>query len=424
MMHDIDNYHRTPAMTRNRKTRLVSFLFWICFMGLVPVNLAGCEQMPFSGLFTKDLDLIRVSPSEYPLFDDDMNFEGLTESMGQSLSYLNIIPENRKFVFGEDVFDAHHMQKSIAHFTEFIETRPSAETLNQFIAKHYRVYRSKGRDRKKQVLFTGYFEPILKGSPVQTGIYKYPIYSRPDDLVTIDRSFYLSEEKKGPYIGRLSGRRILPYLERKEIEKDPLFSEKARPLAWVSDRVQLFFLHVQGSGKVTFPNGDFIRVQYDISNGRPYQSIGQYLIDRKKISVKNMSMQAIEDYLKNHPEEIQPVLNYNPSYIFFKKTKDGPYGSIQAKLVPGRAIASDRHIFPLSALAYIETQKPLVDPSGRIENWVPLSRFVLNQDTGSAIKGPGRVDLFWGSGQYAEMAAGHLKHTGTLYFLVLDPDLT
>ena len=413
-------------MQRYRHTRMIKLLLWICLICLGPVNLGGCEPLPFSGFFSEDLDLIRVNPSEYPLFDDDMDFEGLAESMEESISYLNVIPKNRKFVFGKDVFDASHMQRSIAYFNEFIETKPSAEILNQFIVKHYRVYRSKGRDRKKQVLFTGYYEPLLEGNSVPTDVYKYAVFGRPDDLVTIDRSFYLSADKSnsGPFIGRLAGRKILPYPERGEIETNPLFAKKATPLAWVADPVQLFFLHVQGSGKIAFPNGDFIRVQYDISNGRPYKSIGQYLIDHGKIPAEQMSMQAIDAYLKDHPEDIQPVLHYNPSYIFFKITEDGPYGSIQAKLVPGRSIASDRQVFPLSALAYIETQKPRVTDAGNIENWVPLSRFVLNQDTGSAIKGPGRVDLFWGSGEYAEMAAGHFKHTGALYFLVLDPDVT
>ena len=413
-------------MQRHKNLRRINLFFWICFLSFVPVNIAGCDQLPFSGFFSEDMDLIRVAPSEYPLFEDDMDFEGLVESMGESLSYLNVIPQNRTFVFGKDVFDASHMQKSIAHFTEFIETNPSADRLNQFIATHYRVYRSKGRDRKKQVLFTGYYEPLLAGSPVKTTVYQYPVYSRPDDLVTIDRTFYATADRTGPgpFIGRLAGRRILPYPERKAIETDPLFSQKAAPLAWVADPVQLFFLHVQGSGKIAFTNGKVIRVQYDISNGRPYKSIGQYLIDQKKISVKKMSMQAIDAYLKENPQDIPSVLHYNPSYIFFKKTEDGPYGSIQAKLVPGRSIALDRQVFPLSALAYIETQKPQLSDAGKIENWIPLSRFVLNHDTGSAIKGPGRVDLFWGSGQYAEQAAGHFKHTGALYFLVLDPDVT
>jgi membrane-bound lytic murein transglycosylase A len=116
------------------------------------------------------------------------------------------------------------------------------------------------------------------------------------------------------------------------------------------------------------------------------------------------------------------VFNYNPSYVFFKIETDGPLGNINVRLTPGRSIALDRKIFPPAALTYIETEKPLIDGTGDINGWTKCSRFALNQDTGGAIKGAGRADLFWGNGHYAEIAAGHLKHPGKLYFLILKPD--
>ena len=134
-----------------------------------------------------------------------------------------------------------------------------------------------------------------------------------------------------------------------------------------------------------------------------------------------MSMQKIREYLREHPEKIEPVLNHNPSYVFFTIEPDGPLGNINVKLTPGRSIALDRYIFPPAALAFIATQKPVIDSSGKIQGWTDFTRFVLNQDTGGAIRGPGRADLFWGNGPYAEIAAGHMKHEGHLYFLVLKP---
>ena len=134
-----------------------------------------------------------------------------------------------------------------------------------------------------------------------------------------------------------------------------------------------------------------------------------------------MSMQAIHAYLKNNPDEISQVLNYNPSYVFFEKVNNGPLGCIQTQLVPGRSIALERKVFPIAALAFIETQKPDITETGGIKNWNNFSRFVLNQDTGGAIKGPGRADIFWGGGNEAEITAGHMNHTGRLYFLVLKP---
>ena len=172
-------------------------------------------------------------------------------------------------------------------------------------------------------------------------------------------------------------------------------------------------------------DGGVLNVHYNSSNGRPYRSIGNLLIRENKIPKALMSMQKIRAYLRAHPEEVERIFNYNPSYVFFSLEKDGPYGAIRAKLTPGRSIAVDRKIFPMAGIAFIQTQKPVADPngSGEISEWVPFSRFVSSQDTGGAIKGPGRADVFWGSGAYAEMAAGHLKHPGALYFLVLKPDV-
>jgi membrane-bound lytic murein transglycosylase A len=135
-----------------------------------------------------------------------------------------------------------------------------------------------------------------------------------------------------------------------------------------------------------------------------------------------MSMQKIREYLHQHPDEIEAVFNFNPSYVFFKIEPDGPLGSINVKLTPGRSIALDRDLFPKAALCFIEAEKPIVDSTGEINSWQRFTRFALNQDTGGAIRGAGRADLFWGNGPYAEIAAGHLKHPGKLYFLVLKPE--
>lgn len=214
-------------------------------------------------------------------------------------------------------------------------------------------------------------------------------------------------------------RAVVPYWEREEIEKGNRLAEVAPPLAWLKDPVDIFFLQIQGSGKIYLDNNTPIHVHYDTTNGRPYRSIGKLLIDQGKIPRSEMSMQNIRAYLKNHPEEIEPILNHNPSYVFFKLEKEGPIGFLDVKLTPGRSIALDRRLFPLSALAFIETQKPLIDGDGRIRKWSSFGRFALNQDTGGVIRGPGRADLFWGSGPYAEIAAGYMQHMGKLYFLLL-----
>ena len=142
------------------------------------------------------------------------------------------------------------------------------------------------------------------------------------------------------------------------------------------------------------------------------------MIERGFLAREEMSMQAIKRYLTENPEVLEEVLNHNPSYVFFEEVEEGPLGSLGVLLTPGRSIALDPKVYPRGALGFISCQKPLVNDQGEITGWTPFSRFVLNQDSGGAIKGPGRADIFWGSDPYAELTAGHLQHDGDLYFLM------
>jgi membrane-bound lytic murein transglycosylase A len=191
-------------------------------------------------------------------------------------------------------------------------------------------------------------------------------------------------------------------------------------MAWLKDPVDVAFLHIQGSGRLRFPNGEILSVGYQASNGWPYQSIGGYMIKENYVSKEEMSMQKIREYLSDFPETVHEVLGHNPSYIFFRILDSDPQGNIGVPLTPGRSIALDDKLFPKGGLCFISTQRPVLE-GGQIKEWISFSRFVLNQDTGGAIQGAGRADLFWGSGLYAEIAAGHMKHEGELYFLVKKP---
>ncbi|RLC26649.1 MAG: murein transglycosylase [Deltaproteobacteria bacterium] len=383
--------------------------------------LAGCSVLKIHPPLKDEFAMQRIPSCRYPEFSDDMVCDGLEYGILQSISYLKRFPCSRQFKFGKDSFNAAHMIKSMEHFLNFIQTRPSKDDLNKFIKSNYLVYKSIG-GRNGHVLFTGYYEPVLQGSLEQSTEYRFPIYARPCDLTTVDLSLFIPQLNNKRIIGRYAGRTVVPYFERDEIEYSAALKGKAEKIAWIKNQVDLFFLQIQGSGKIYFDNGKTINVHYDITNGRPYRSIGKLLIEEGKIEKSEMSMQKIRAYLSEHPEEVKTILNFNPSYVFFKIEEEGPLGCIEVKLTPGRSIALDRRIFPLSALAFIEAEKPLINGDGKIHNWITFSRFVLNHDTGGAIRGPGRADLFWGNGPYAKIAAGHMQHKGELYFLVLDFD--
>jgi membrane-bound lytic murein transglycosylase A len=395
----------------------------ILFLFLFLLIFTGCGIFKKRPPEIKETALIRIDSSEYPDFFDDMDYDGLENCILGSVSYLNRVPPTRIFRFGQDVFNTAHMIKSLEYFLNFIRTKPLKDELIQYIKENYLIYTTVGSDTPEQVFFTGYFEPVIQGRLYKDTEYQFPIYVRPDDLTTIDLSLFSPQFKGETIVGRYINHSVVPYYDRKEIEHQGLLEGKVQEIAWLKDRLDLFFLQIQGSGKIYLDNGEFINVHYHGSNGQPYRSIGKLLVDEGKISREEISMQKILDYLRNHPEEIETVLNYNPSYVFFKVEQDGPLGSLEVKLTPGRSIALDRRFFPSAGLAFIETKKPSINGDGTIQKWVAFSRFVLNQDTGGAIRGPDRADLFWGNGPYAEIAAGHMQELGNLYFLILKPDI-
>ncbi|NOQ20662.1 MAG: murein transglycosylase [Desulfobacterales bacterium] len=384
------------------------------------VLIAGCP-VPIKKP-PEELALVRKSTFAYPNFSDDLTFDGLEHSILKSIAYLQKVPADRSYQFGKDRFNAAHVMQSLQYFLDFIRTNPSSRELKKFIRSNYSVYQSIGRDQKGEVLFTGYYEPHLSGRLSPDEEFQFPIYALPTDLMKIDLSGFNEKYKGETIVGRYTGQTVVPYYDRREIDDENVLAGKAEPLAWVKDPVDVFFLQIQGSGKVFLDTGQVINVHYHGTNGRPYRAIGALLIQEQIIPKEEMSMQKIRDYLHAHPEEMTAVFNYNPSYVFFKLESEGPLGYINVLLTPGRSVALDRRIFPPAALAFIQTKKPVVDSAGQIDSWTDFSRFVLNQDTGGAIRGPGRADLFWGNGPYAEIAAGHLKHTGKLYFLILKPD--
>ena len=279
-----------------------------------------------------------------------------------------------------------------------------------------RIFKSVGSDGAGAVLVTGYYEPWLEGRKAPDEKFKVPLYRRPDDMLTVDLSLFPAAKSQARIVGRAEGGQVLPYFSRGEITSGAL-AGRGLELLWLEDPVDLFFLQVQGSGRVTLEDRTTVRVQYDSQNGQPYRSLGRALIDKGVLTSDQVSMQSIRKYFQDHPEKLD-LLNENASYTFFRLEDDGPFGNIGVALTPGRSIATDARVFPKGAPALLRTRKPVIDARGQVSGWVPMTRFVVNQDTGGAIVGPGRVDLFWGGGPQAEAAAGRMKEPGELYFIL------
>ncbi|MCU0596712.1 MAG: MltA domain-containing protein [Desulfobacterota bacterium] len=356
----------------------------------------------------------------YPSFEDDMDLDSLQEALERNLQYLTKLSPEREFVYGPHRYTSRQVMESQAAFLELIKTASGVKDLNDRLRKEFLVYKAAGRDG--QFLFTGYFEPIFEGRLRPDASFKYPIYRRPDDLIKVDLSLFSEEFKGKSIMARIDGKNVIPYYSRQQIAQGKALEGRGLELAWLKDPVDVAFLQVQGSGRLDLGDGKYTRVGYSEKNGLPYRPIGRYLMEQGLLTREEMSMQSIRRVLAERPEKVEEVLNFNPSYVFFRDLgQSPPVGNINVPITPGRTVALDSRLFPAGAIGWIKTQKPKVNDKGEIVRWESFSRFVMNQDTGGAIRGPGRADLFWGSGPYAELAAGHMRHEGALYILIKKP---
>lgn len=362
--------------------------------------------------------LILVSAGKIPFGMDDLDRESLMTAIERSLKYYEGAKENSTYIYSDRIVSARELQESLQTFREIISGPESDMIKWNTIVNTFDTYRAVGSGDNGTVFFTGYFEPVMEGSLERTTEYRYPIYRTPDDTVVVNLGRFNKKYGNEKIVGRVKDGEVTPHFTRGDIEKAGSLKGKNLELLWIKDPIDLFFLHIQGSGKIRLPDGRITQVSYAQSNGRPYRSIGKYLLDKGILSLNEITHQRLKKYLKEHPEELSDIFNYNESYVFFRIVENGPVGALGLTLTAGRSIATDLDLFPRGALAIIRLKKPVFDENGDIKKWESFSRFVLNQDTGGVIKGPGRVDLFCGSGTDAEMVAGSLKEKGELYFLL------
>lgn len=264
-------------------------------------------------------------------------------------------------------------------------------------------------------LFTGYYEPALRGSRRRAGPYQTPLYTRPDDLITVDLSAFRHDLEGRRIAGRLKAGKLTPYPTRAEIVAGGL-GENARPLVWIDDPVAAFFLQIQGSGRVELAGGGEMRVGFAATNGQPYTAIGRELVRSGALTRAAVSLQSIRAWLAANPDQAAGIMALNRSYVFFRElTGPGPIGAQGVALTPRRSLAVDRKYIPLGLPVWLEATAPGAEPGAPDQR---LRRLMVAQDTGGAIRGPVRGDVFWGYGAQAERIAGGMKHPGR-YFLLL-----
>jgi membrane-bound lytic murein transglycosylase A len=289
---------------------------------------------------------------------------------------------------------------------------PDEASAQAFFERNFRAHEMLGEDGRRDGLITGYYEPLLHGSTVRTDRYRYPLYRKPENLVTVDLGALYPELKGKTVRGRLEGNRVVPYYSRAEITGNTI-PLQGQELLWVDDAVSLFMLQVQGSGRIRLEDGSELAVGYSDQNGHPYVPIGRRLVEMQALKVEDVTLSSIRAWLSDHPDEAEALLNSNPSYIFFilrDSALAGPLGSLNVPLTPQRSIAVDASRIALGLPVWLDTTLPGSEPAWR--------RLMLAQDTGGAIKGQVRADVFFGRGAEAERYAGEMKQSGRMYVLL------
>lgn len=337
---------------------------------------------------------------------DDPSRQSLRLAVGQSLGFLAKLPGDRVLAEWPRRLTAEDLRTALIEFRQILDRADPAgddHWLEQ-VAARFEFHPAPGQESGDDPLFTGYYQPVLAASLVETDTYRYPLYGVPEGL------------------GAVNGAEDPAAFSRREIDLLGKLAGGGYEIAWLKDPVDRFFLHIQGSGLLELTDGKKVYVNFAASNERPYTSIGSVLIEEGKLDAETMSMQSIRRYLAEYPHEMDELFARNERYIFFRINEEGPLGSLGVSLTPGRSIAADPQVYPRASLAFIETEVPVLDAGNRLRGWRRTRRFVLNQDTGAAIRGPGRVDLYFGSGARAGAAAGFMNKPGRLYFLVKKPE--
>lgn len=300
------------------------------------------------------------------------------------------------------------------HWTKVCRDAQAAPDPRGFIEANFSAFVVEDRERPEG-LFTGYYEPEVDGSRIQTARFKVPLYRRPPNLVTFDKH---QQAITGLAAGRIRNGAPLPYLTRREIEQGAL-SSLALELVWLEDWADAFFIHVQGSGRVRLEDGSVMRLSFAAKSGLPYTSIGAILVERGAFTREEMSMQAMRRWMRENPEEARILMWKNQSFIFFREvdledSELGALGAQHVQLTPRRSLAVDRSHWMFGTPIWIDTEAP----SGKDGSLKAFRQLMIAQDTGSAIKGLARGDVYWGFGEAAANIAGPMKSPGKLIVLL------
>ncbi len=374
------------------------------------------DQNPIPSRHYGNLKSKLQNPRDLPsLFVDDLDKNSIIKAINNQLKVMKNRDRDLPVKLGTFRITYGRLVHTLTAFRDLIKQDLTQEEFDRRLREEFIFYQA-GSGRKNQALFTGYYAPVIKASRHKTRNYRYPVYYQPENLLKVTLVDH------NPY-GLNKNRRYHSFykarnLTREEIDGQLALAHRNLEIAWLKDELDRYFLHIQGSGILSYQNGTTESILYMGSNGYPYYSVGKRMIRDGVLHPHQGSMQGIKQYFRDHPEDIPKYLYKNKRYIFFKLANQRPRGSGRGELVAHRSIASDKRWFPAGGLAFISGKKPVLDDDNKIAGWKPFSRFVVDQDTGSAIKGHGRADLYFGIGDRAGAAAGRFMMRGKAFYLL------
>lgn len=314
--------------------------------------------------------------------------------------------ENENYILALNSFiNSCRSLNTQALYKNLCQKAKEANDPKAFLLGEFDPYKINTQDGKEEGLLTGYYEPHLHGSLTKSQKFQYPIYKTPNDLIEVDLSSIYPSLKNYRLRGRLEGNRVIPYYSREELKSKNV---SADVICYVDSKIDLFFLEIQGSGRILLENNKTLYVGYANQNGHRYRAIGRYLVKIRALGLAEVSLQSIRKWLEENPSRVDEVLNYNKSVVYFNQKNDPASGSLGLELTPKRSVAVDRNYIPLGSMLYLDAS--LSNHS--------ISNIVLAEDTGGAIKGAIRADIFLGFGNEAMNMAGELKAPLKLWILL------
>lgn len=351
---------------------LFSFLFF-----------AGCS----APIYTKNLTHISSGNLKKVSWDELQGYD--TDNLDEALRVFRKGCENT--------------QKTLINSCQLAKDTNNSKSFFMTNFEPFKLYDNSGKDVG---LITGYYEPLLHGSRTQSLKYPYPIYKKPNDLVVIDLKDFSQNLPKMRLKGKIVANKLLPYDTREMIEK----RTDLEPICFVDNKIALFFLHIQGSGRVQLDTNETINVGYSEQNGRGYFAIGKKLVEDGYLQKEEVSLQTIQNWLEQNPQKMDSILNLNESYVFFEESNKSATGSLGVELVGWRNLAVDTSIIPLGYPVFLKTTNPISKEK--------IATLMVAADTGGAIKGEIRADFFFGYGDEALKFAGGMKEKGEMYIFI------